>query len=122
MEQKDKIQSAFFQHVIRIDKMIETELRKTLKYSFQEFYKAIHGDDKSKTNPVQLFKVYIDIEEKKNEFELMFSPPVSDLSDTVTKILNNATNILAKFRRLETDMLEVRTKAIAELLKKAKEN
>jgi hypothetical protein len=122
IDKEDTIQKAFFKHVINVDKLIENELRKAVKHSFQGFLKAIKGDESNDTNPVLLFKVYIDIEEKKNEFDLMFQPQPIELKDSVSRILNNATDILSRFRRLESDMLEVRTKGIAELLKQEREN
>lgn len=72
IDQQDNIYLKWFSFVRKVDAKIESELRKAVKSSFQTFLKAITGDEKNKTNPIQLFKIFIMVEGKKDESDLIF--------------------------------------------------
>ena len=116
-----QIHLAWFEFVRSVDKRIENELRKAVKTSFQEFYKAINGDEKNKTNPIHIFKIFIVLRNTKDDYELTFDPEGNELSDSVNKSLANSVNVLLKFKHVETDLLEIRSRRVAELREKQEE-
>lgn len=117
VDKTDPIQKAWFEHIIWVDNKIEEELRKAVRISFQDLLKAIVGDEKNKTNPTQIFKVYITLETVEYEqYKLDFTPTTQDLQDTLALLLTESIEILSSIRRLELDMLEERTRKIDELV------
>lgn len=117
IDQEDHIQKNWFSYVIKVDEKIESELRKAVRNSFQTLLKAMTGDEANNTNPVQLFKIYIMIEGKKDDFELIFQPNPEELGTEISTILKNCMNPISHIQRLESDMLEIRSQGIAEILK-----
>ena len=123
VDKTDHIQKAWFEHVISIDNLIEEELRKAVRMSFQEQLRAIVGDEKNKTNPTQIFKVYIVLETVEyDQYKLDFQPTTQELQDSLALLLTESIEILTNFRRMELDMLDERARKIDELLQAEKEN
>lgn len=121
VDKTDPIQKAWFEHVIDVDNLVEEELRKAVRISFQELLKAIVGDEKNKTNPTQIFRVFIVLEGGELEYKLDFNPTTQELQDSLALMLTESIEILSGFRRLESDMLEERTRQIDTLLQQEKE-
>jgi len=102
VDKTDAIQKAWFEHVIEIDNMIEDELRKAVRISFQDLLKAIVGDEKNKTNPTQIFRVFIVLESVEYEqYILDFQPTTQELQDSLALLLTESIEILSNFRRME---------------------
>jgi dynein heavy chain len=123
VDKKSSVHVAWFEFVRTVDKKIEDELKKTVGTSFREFCKAITGDKKTQNNPVQLFKVYIVIlrSTKDADYDLVFDPKMSDLIDKVNSVLNKSVDVVGKLKHIETDMLEIRTRRVQELIEKQEE-
>jgi dynein heavy chain len=119
IRQDRRIHLAWFEFVRSIDKRIEDELRKSVRTSFQEFFKAIAGDIKHQINPIHLFKVYIILRTSTNDegFKLVFDPLEQDLITRITSVLFNSVEVLNK-KRVETDLLEIRSRRVQELIDK----
>jgi len=82
--------------------MIEDELRKAVRISFQDLLKAIVGDEKNKTNPTQIFRVFIVLESVEYEqYILDFQPTTQELQDSLALLLTESIEILSNFRRME---------------------
>ena len=45
--------------MINIDKTMEEELKRICRMNLHDFNKTITGDEKTKTNPTQIFKIHI---------------------------------------------------------------
>ena len=123
VDKKASIHIAWFEFIRTVDKKIEDELRKAVRNSFQDFYKAISGDKKTQNNPVQLFKVYIVIfrNTKDSDYELVFDPKMSDLIEKVSLVLNRSVDVVGKLKHIEQDMLEIRSRRVHELREKQEE-
>lgn len=113
IEKGESVQKAWFGFVCKIDKLIEDEFRKHFKANYQELLKAITGDEKSKTNPTQIFKVFI-VHKKndKNEDIMDFEPPIGNFHDLIGQLLSHSIMSFSDVQRLPYIMLDARNKKI----------
>jgi len=122
VDKKTSIHVAWFDYVRSVDAQIEAELKKAVKTSFNDFIKAIKGDEANKSNPVHVFKVYIILRSTKEEYELNFEPKNTELIDKVSVILNRSVDVIGKLKHIELDLLETRSRRVMELKEKQDED
>lgn len=120
IDQDDQIHLEWFEYIRDKDAQVENELLKAYRFSFNNFYKAINGDENTDLNPVQLFKTYIVILENDKE-KLGFDPDKGVIKTDVTMLVSESINLTLRIERLETEMLEVRRVGVQEHLKAKEE-
>jgi dynein heavy chain len=125
IDKGERVQQSWLSFLKRIDRLIEEEFRRQFKGVFQELLKAIVGDEKSKTNPTQIFKIHIVLKGGEQENKLDFEPTLSDFQSGVSRVMKRPIDELADFPRLPHLMVGSRTRKIAdivELLQKGDKN
>lgn len=115
IEKGEKVQSSWVSFLKKIDKIIEEEFRHQFKFIFQELLKAITGDEKSKTNPTQIFKLHIILKSSEQENKLDFEPTLSEFQNGLSTILIKSITNLISFVRLPHLLLRSRERKIAEI-------
>ena len=116
IDKGERVQLAWLAFLKRVDRLIEEEFRRAFKGVFQELLKAIVGDEKSKTNPTQIFKLHIVLKSGEAESKLDFEPTLPEFQSGVSRVMRRPLDELADFPRLPHLMLRSRNRKIAEIV------
>lgn len=109
-------QERWFNFINQMDIRVGEELQKVVKGALQDFLKTIVGDEKSKTNPAQIFKVFITLERVDNENKLRFEPSIERFENTIKMTLEDLISLFGEFPRLCERAFEARQTRVQRII------